>query len=365
MSNIWQRIATSLFTKRVLSIILTMIVVVFLLAQISLRDVVDLLANISYRWMAIGGLFYFITNVGRALRLQMLLPNQVTRFHKLLPVVIAQSMFNNVLPARAGELSLVYLLRKHEAVPLGQGGVALIVARISDYLAVAAIFIVAALLSLESLPQHANGIIWIVMGVMLLTVVMLPVLAWGGRPGLFIMQRMFDWFGLTSHRAVKFSVAKLHEAIKAFEAIHSRGRYLSIFIWSLCIWGTTFAWFYAFLRGIGIQTAPLKTIVGATFAVLSKAIPFISVGGLGAHEAGWTIGFVLVGLDKTVAISSGFAVNILTLLTSIVMGGAALWILRAGPSIKSASELQTLAEAPEDTLAGKAEVKTTTKIKVP
>ncbi|MDH3674261.1 MAG: hypothetical protein OES12_02105, partial [Anaerolineae bacterium] len=77
-----------------------------------------------------------------------------------------------------------------------------------------------------------------------------------------------------------------------------------------------------------------------TFAVLSKAVPFISVGGLGAHEAGWAVGFMLVGLDKTTAISSGFAVNILTLLTSIVFGILSLWSLRAQASTASVDHCQ-------------------------
>ncbi len=61
-----------------------------------------------------------------------------------------------------------------------------------------------------------------------------------------------------------------------------------------------------------------------TFAVLSKAIPFITVGGLGAHEEGWTMGFMVVGFDKHTAIASGFAVNILTLLASLIFGGLGL-----------------------------------------
>ncbi|MFQ5577338.1 MAG: hypothetical protein ACE5G8_10175, partial [Anaerolineae bacterium] len=67
---------------------------------------------------------------------------------------------------------------------------------------------------------------------------------------------------------------------------------------------------------------------GATFAVLSKAIPFISIGGLGAHEAGWTVGFSLIGFNRATAILSGFAVNILTILSSVLLGAAATLLLR-------------------------------------
>ncbi len=127
---------------------------------------------------------------------------------------------------------------------------------------------------------------------------------------------------------LKFALTALRKIIEAFAAIHSFRRYALTFLWSLCLWATIFFRFYALLRGIGIITTALNTIVGSTFAVLSKAIPFITFSGIGTHEAGWTIGFMLVGFSKTTAISSGFAVNILTLLTTVVMGVCSLWILR-------------------------------------
>ena len=62
--------------------------------------------------------------------------------------------------------------------------------------------------------------------------------------------------------------------------------------------------------------------------MLAKAIPFITVGGFGAHEAGWAVGFTLTGMARETAIASGFAVNILTLLASVIFGGAALAWMR-------------------------------------
>ena len=89
----------------------------------------------------------------------------------------------------------------------------------------------------------------------------------------------------------------------------------------------TFAWFGAFLRAIGLRLSYSLTVVGATFGTLAKAIPFLTVGGFGAHEAGWTLGFSLLGMETQPAIASGFSVNILTLCVSIVLGGSAFLFL--------------------------------------
>jgi uncharacterized protein (TIRG00374 family) len=237
-------------------------------------------------------------------------------------------MFNNILPARVGELSLVYLLNRYERVPLSSATVALILARVFDLVAVAAIFVVAALVSLGDLPEKASMVIRIVSVAMVLMVAVLVSAVRFGGPGLRLIQRILEYFELDQHPVAEFGLAKMLQVMQAFEAIQTSKRYLYVFIWSLFIWFGTFAWFYAFLRSTGIQVAVTSLIVGSTFAVLSKAIPFISIGGLGAHEVGWTAGFILVGLDKTTAIASGFAVNILTILSSVILGILGLLRLR-------------------------------------
>ena len=105
----------------------------------------------------------------------------------------------------------------------------------------------------------------------------------------------------------------------------------------------TFAWFGALLSAIGLPQRYPLVVVGSTFASLAKALPFITIGGFGAHEAGWTIGFTLTGMETATAISSGFAVNILTLLMSVLFGGVTLLFI--GGSSRSASGQRNL-EAP-------------------
>lgn len=324
---------SSSLIKTILSFILTLGLVVLLLRQISLRDVLSLLSSLTYGWVIVASLFYIITNVGRAWRLKILLPNKITRIRTLMLICIAHAMFNNILPARTGDFSLLYFLKRYERASLSESGVALFVARIMDYLAVAVLFIIAALFSLENFSDapQATAIIWAVFGMMLLTVVLLLLFAWWGQASLFHLQRILDGLGLTSWRVVELGLKLLRRMIEAFEAIPFK-RHFYTFLWSLFVWGTIFVWFFAFMRAMGIETSLLITIVGATFAILSKALPFNSVGGLGAHEAGWTVGFMLVGFDKTLAISSGFAVNILVLIASVVFGGGALWVLRSQSS---------------------------------
>jgi uncharacterized protein (TIRG00374 family) len=241
--------------------------------------------------------------------------------------MLAQSMFNNTLPGRAGEISFIYLLRKQN-INLDKATVALLISRVADYVAVAVLFIIAALFSIRSLPPDAVSIIGLVLIALVVTVAGVLSALWLGKRLLGLMRQLLIRLGLNEQRWVKFSLKKGEEIISAFEAIHTVKRYVYVMIWSIVIWICTFAWFYAFLRGVEIHPAATSMVVGSTFAVLSKAIPFISIGGLGAHEAGWTVGYLLIGFDRTTAILSGFAVNLLTLVTSVILGPIGLLILR-------------------------------------
>ena len=316
------------FIKRVLPLVLTLLILIILLSQISLQDIAGLLDGIVYHWVYIGSIFYLITNVFRAFRIQALLPSQKIGFLQLMAIMIAQSMFNNILPARMGEISFVYLLNKQGNIPADRSIAALLIARIFDFLAVALLFIVAALLSLNDLPAYATNIIWLVVGLLSLLTLTLLSAVWLGRQSLKGLEWLLIRLNLRRLRPLEVGLEKLNQVVGAFAEIHAFEHLFPAFVWSILVWVGTFAWFYAFLQSISMVPTIAGLVIGSTFAVLSKAVPFISVGGLGAHEAGWTLGFLLVGFDRTLAILSGLAVNLLTMIVSLILGGPALLILK-------------------------------------
>jgi uncharacterized protein (TIRG00374 family) len=308
----------------VLPLLLTTGIVALLLSQISLGDVIELVAGASLPWLAVGGLFYVAANVFRAQRFGVLLPVRSGRFPILLAIAFALSMFNNVLPSRGGEVTFIYMMRRQHLARTGEAAAVLVVARIFDYLAVATLFVTTALPSLSALPRYALWIILIVALALLLGVAVLAAIPWLGRRGLRLLERLLAHRWLRSLTLSNLILRGSRAAVRAFEAIRSPRIYGLAALWSLLTWLATFAWFWAFLTAMEIRTRATQVILGATFSVLSKAIPFITVGGLGAHEAGWTMGFALLGFDTRVAIASGFAVNIFTLLLSLLCGGLGL-----------------------------------------
>jgi uncharacterized membrane protein YbhN (UPF0104 family) len=65
-----------------------------------------------------------------------------------------------------------------------------------------------------------------------------------------------------------------------------------------------------------------SVIFASTFAILTTVLPFQGLGNFGTLEAGWTLGFVAVGVSREMAISSGFTYHFVIILYFVVWG---LW----------------------------------------
>lgn len=308
--------------KRLISTLGTALIVWLLLRQIHLTDIWQLLVQVDIKWLLAGFGWYLLTNVLRSYRFGTLMGiTGVRQPLRLLPEMITLSFLNNVLPARSGELSFPYLMQRRHGTPVGNSLTYLLVARIFDLIAVSTLFVVFTWLEKSQLTQAAgqavSGVILLVLPV-LLAVACLP---WLGKRGLRVAEWILGRLNLAERKGGQWALSIGWRAVSAMSQVHHVETYGRVFFWSILGWMTTFAWFAAFLQAIHVPMRYPLVIVGATFATLSKAIPFVTVGGIGAHEAGWALGFRLTGMPLETAIASGFAVNILTLLASIIFTG--------------------------------------------
>ena len=304
--------------------------IVLLLRQIDPQNVIHLLLGADPRWVLVGMLWYVVTNILRSYRFGVLLQLPGWRGPlQILPEMFAVSLLNNVLPSRTGELSFPYFLYRNHGISVGESTTVLILARIFDYLAVAVLFVVFAFLSLGDLEAQAAGIVRVVAMALFLSGGLLLLAPWLGEAGFRLLGWIFKVDQQPERRRSQFILKAQTQILTTLKRIRNLRIYLTTGGWSILIWMATFAWFSAFMRAIGLPRSYSTVVVGSTFASLAKALPFVTIGGFGAHEAGWTIGFSLTGMETAVAISSGFAVNILTLLTSVIFGGAALIYMSA------------------------------------
>jgi hypothetical protein len=130
-------------------------------------------------------------------------------------------MFNNVLPFRAGEVTFVNMMRDQHDMPAGEAAAVLVVARIFDYLAVATLFVITALLSLSQLPGFALWIVLTVALFLLLTVAVLAAIRWLGQWGLGLLERLMEHRWLKNQTLFGLILRACRGAVRALEAIRS------------------------------------------------------------------------------------------------------------------------------------------------
>jgi hypothetical protein len=134
------------------------------------------------------------------------------------------------------------------------------------------------------------------------------------------MGRVSQWVGSKNSKPFEWVQRKMHEISEDFYAIKARKTYISVTVTSLVSWIMVFWVFYAFLRGFGIKISFLKVVFGSTIAIIANALPISGIGNWGTLEAGWAAGFLLVGLSKEKAITTGFGVHIVAFVICAIMG---------------------------------------------
>jgi len=289
--------------------------------------VVRALRSVEWPWY-LGALFTQLCIYPlRAARFASLLDNATWRKQhrsagtaELIPVTLAHTLLAYLLPAKVGEASLLWYLKRGWQVPASRSLAVLLVARLLDLLFVCAFLCVACLvvgygnLSLEPARMRALG--WILVPVTLVLVVGL----WKGVSLLgrvrVALQPLWRRTGKLGGR-LRDLVDRLHGALQEVEPralAHAA-------LWSPIIWALVFVFYALLARGLGMQPLTFaQATFGAGLAVLFGLLPISAFAGFGSQDAGWVLGFVAVGVDRVLATEAGLAIHLIYALHIVVLG---------------------------------------------
>ena len=97
---------------------------------------------------------------------------------------------------------------------------------------------------------------------------------------------------------------------------------LSATVASVAIWLLVFAFYAVLSRGAGLpeDLSFVEAAFGSSLAVLFNLLPINGFAGFGTQEAGWQVGFSLVGVAPELALSSGVAAHLVQLFNVVLMG---------------------------------------------
>jgi uncharacterized membrane protein YbhN (UPF0104 family) len=296
-----------------------------LLRQVDLAALPRLLASADPSYLTIFGALSFAGLFTRAARYKFLLGPAIG-FGPVLLVTAARNFLVDLLPARVGALSYVYLLTRRLGVPLEPVLASFVLPFVYDLLAMATLVGLALAFELGRLEGRAV-LLSLVLVLAAGSVVAFILLA----PSIRFTARML---GQTARLAPL--ARRLTATAEQIERDASPRRTTALVVFSLVIRGIKFAAYWSLLlavlheRGFGPRELPFwRVFLGVTGAELSATLPIHGIAGFGTYETAWTLGFTHLGLDRETAILSGFATHLLSQLLEYAIGAAALAIVLA------------------------------------
>ena len=302
---------------KLIAVILTLALVAILLSHIEVVDVVDTLTSINPVYLLAGFGLYLLSYFLRALRFHILL-NREVGLKDLFNIICIHNMVNNLLPARTGELSYVYLLKKYHSKTAGEGAATLITARLFDMITIVILFF----LSTVFVPNPFGIMIeatWVIIFLIFVIILLLLIIIYKGRAFVILLRGMANHFGMDQIHFVDYIFRKMDETIESFCCMRPR-QFIWITLLSMGIWFSLYLINYVLVTAMGLNLAFEAVLFASTFALITTILPIQGVGGFGTMEGGWTIGFLAMGLTKEVAISSGFSVHIISIFYLLILG---------------------------------------------
>lgn len=271
------------------------------------RAVWDRMATMDWRWVGLAGGLSLLLPVLRGARFVATMPT--VRLSLMTAVVGVQNFMARIMPFRTGELALPYLLGRHGAETSARAFVLLVWLRLMDAWLLAGLLAIGVVLhvgdgdgslfwyALAAFAGFSVALFWLGAGLRLF---------FGGAVWALSRRGVQR---LSAFRSLAEKVAEAADSVGAL-SVARRGAAVS---WTLAVWGLQFVIFAAILRAYGADVSPLDVVVGVSLAQLAAALPLPSVGSVGTHEVGWVIGFGFVGLDRSLAVVSGVAAQVFTL----------------------------------------------------
>ena len=305
---------------KISAVVITAVLLAILLSQIQIADIIVTLASIDPLYLVAGFILYTCSYFFRALRFHILL-NKEVRLRDLFNIVCVHNMVNNILPARTGELSYIYLLKKLHNKKTGEGIATLFVARVFDFISISLLFLVSAFM-MHELPKMIIKSVWVIALFLGLIAIFLIALLFFGKPFLNLVKIFFERFNWDKKHFADYLLRKGEETVESFEKIKISGKIIiiALILNSFAIWLLLYSLNYILVRAMDINLSYFEVVFASTFAVFTTILPIQGIGGFGTLESGWTVGFIAVGVTKEVAISSGFGFHIILWLYFVILG---------------------------------------------
>jgi glycosyltransferase 2 family protein len=289
----------------------------FLLSKLDMAKTFGIIKNADVCMVTASCLAYLASNIFKTLRFRVMLKTYGIPGIDLFTITSYHNFFNQIMPARTGELTFLYYLKNIGGTEMSKGLHILVVTRIFDFIVISAFFICSLLLYFgiqTSAALVAAGVVFFIISVItLFNLKWLIILC--GRLFRFMAKKL----NLEKKNFAARALGKVDEVVEEFSSFKTGRHTPMLAATSILTWSALYFLFYLTIRSFGIEIDPLQSVAGSTGGVLTNVLPINSFGSFGTLEAGWTGGFVLVGMNEQDAIITGFGYHAISFFASAVI----------------------------------------------
>jgi glycosyltransferase 2 family protein len=277
----------------------------------------DALSKSDYWWTVPSIALLFLAQLVRALRWQWLFTRATRpRYVPVFEATLLGQCFNNILPARAGEVARILALHRTAGTSRAETTSTVIVERLFDVLVLLALLFVFAPWLPHVTWLHAAAILAVVLVAVTVAAVVV-LLRWGERPFLVVL-RPLAHLGLpflplerAEHAAANFvrGAASLRDPRLAAPAL-----FLTALSWitiSLSTW--------VLMIGFHLGLSPLAGLLVTIATGLSLVLPS-SPGAVGVFEEAALVGLKAYGIEKADALSFAIVLHAVNFFPYVLVG---------------------------------------------
>jgi uncharacterized membrane protein YbhN (UPF0104 family) len=318
-----------------LSLAVTLVLLALLLRQIDPALLKKTLLNVYLPGLAAYVALYLVSVWLRAWRYRLLLRPQTCSWGGILLATLIRNSFDDLLPARLGSLSYIYVLNQRLGVSFEAATSSFVVAFVLDFLTLGPFLILAVLAAgAISVPLSKGALVAAALCFCVMTGLILWKLAPLAGLAVRIFQNLLRRFRQADKQWARLAVAKLDQVRDSLNMVREAKTMAVVFIQSLFIrlakYVSIYCLLFGLLRSQGYRPGDLsfwKTILGLTGAEFTAALPVKGIAGFGTWETAWTYTFRLLGFPRDLAVVSGLGVHLITNALEYGLGILSLLIL--------------------------------------
>ncbi len=328
-----------MFKNRSVYILLSALVSIgllwLLLSQVKTEDVVHTFSRVFVPGLLVYMAVALVASWLRAWRYKWLLRPQAISWPNMFIVTFIRNSLIDLLPARLGSLSYIYVLNKRLGFPFENATSSFVLAFVLDFLTISPFLVVSVIaVGLGANALSTPALLLLAAAFFLLVFLVYWKLVPVARFFLGVFRRLLRVGRIEGRATARTAVQKFELTIQSLDSVRRRENIIPIFILSLLIrlakYISLFALFFAFLRSYGFTLHDISFwtfILGLGGAELTSALPIKGLAGFGTWESAWALTFSLMGFDPRLAVISGIGVHLLSNIFEYSLGIASILIL--------------------------------------